>query len=163
MEFTMTKPVQTLLALIALAIAPSITAAEPATQPDDRQMLSRHDTVAEFDGTRQHTCQGLTARCPDKCGHSGTLAVFTIRQYLKYEKPGEYGDPQQKEFMVMVKDNMGHAKIPQAMADKIGSLQKGDLVRLVWQHDYVTQGGSKFPERTITTLEKITPQEPDIR
>jgi hypothetical protein len=135
-------------------------APEPAGKPE-RKQLSSHDTIAEFAGTRQHRCMGRTSLCPDNCGHSGTLASFTIQHYLAYEKPGEYGDPQQAEYLVLVQDNHGKSKIPHATAELIRSLHKGDRVHLVWHHDYVTADGSSFPERTVVVLEKLSAEHAD--
>jgi hypothetical protein len=110
-------------------------------------------------------CRGLTALCPDDCGHSGDMATFDVVTYVTYDKKGQYGDPKQKQFVTMVQDNKGNAKLPKAVSDKIGALQAGDLVRLHWHHDYVTRveggGVSKFPERPIVSVEKITPAEAD--
>ena len=119
-----------------------------------RELLSSHDTVARFVGLKEHKCMGRTALCPDRCGESGKLATFEIVKYMAYEKPGEYGDPQQKQFMVLIEDNMKNPKVPAAIRDAIVALKPGDLVDLKWNHDYVTQDGSKFPERVIRLLEK---------
>ena len=91
----------------------------------------------------------MTALCPDRCGESGTLATFEIVKYMAYEKPGEYGDPKQEQFMVLIEDNRKNLKVPAAIRDAIVALKPGDLVRLQWNHDYVTQDGSKFPERPV--------------
>lgn len=120
----------------------------------ERELLSAHDTLAVFKGVKQHTCMGLTARCPDRCGHSGKLATFEIVKYLNYQKPGEYGDPKQERFMVLIEDNKGNAKVPVEIRDAIFELKPGDKVHLKWNHDYITEDGSKFPERPITMLER---------
>ncbi len=123
---------------------------------EQRELLSSHDTVARFSGLKQHKCMGLTSLCPDRCGESGTLATFEIVKYLAYEKPGEYGDPKQERFMVLIEDNMKNLKVPAAIRDAIVALKPGDLVRLQWNHDYVTRDGSKFPERPILKVAPIT-------
>jgi hypothetical protein len=153
------------LAVVAVALLLGnstclLGAPEPAAKPE-RKLLSKHDTVAEFAGTRQHTCRGLTSLCPDNCGHSGTMASFNIQHYLAYEKPGEYGDPQQSEYLVLVQDNHGKPKIAPAIAEQIRNLSKGDRVHLVWHHDYVTKDGSSYPERTIVVLDKLSPEQAD--
>jgi hypothetical protein len=150
-----------MMGLMILAATTLTLTAGPKDGKHERQLLSRHDTVAEFAGTRQHRCMGLTTLCPDRCGHSGTMATFKIRHYLDYQKPGEYGDPRQEEYLVLVSDNTGKAKIPQATAAAIQALQQGDRVRLVWQHDYVTNDGGSYPERTIIGLETLTPEQAD--
>jgi hypothetical protein len=104
---------------------------------------------------------GRTSLCPDRCGDSGKLATFVIVTYLNYEKPGEYGDPKQEKFVVLVEDNMGNVKVPKAIRVAVLALKPGDLVHLQWNHDYVTQGGSKFPERPIKDLSPLTKAEAD--
>jgi hypothetical protein len=102
---------------------------------------------------------GLTTLCPDRCGESGKLATFAIVKYLAYEKPGQYGDPKQEQFMVLIEDNMKNPKVPKAIRDAVLALKPGDLVRLQWNHDYVTREGSKFPERPIKNLSVLTKEQ----
>ena len=44
-----------------------------------REMLSRHETIAEFQGLEFHLCRGRTARCPEECGDSGEFAQVTVK------------------------------------------------------------------------------------
>ena len=122
-------------------------------------MLSKHQTVARFEGVSFHRCMGLTSMCPDDCGSSGDYAQFEILKYLAYEKPGEYGDPEQKEFQFQVQDNRKNPKAPEEMRKAVAGLEKGDFVLLDWQHDYVTKQGSSSPERVCAKLQKITREE----
>ena len=159
--------------LLALALTASMPANEPAAKDPSpkpasvaapekhRELLSSHDAVAKFVGLKYHQCLGLTSLCPDRCGESGQLATFTIVKYLKYEKPGEYGDPKQEQFMVLIQDNMKNLKVPKAIRDAIFALKPGDLVHLRWNHDYVTQAGSKFPERPIKDVSPLTKEQAD--
>ena len=126
-----------------------------AVREDKRDLLSSHDTEARFTGLTDHQCMGRTSNCPDRCGDSGKLATFTIVKYLAYEKPGEYGDPKQEQFRVLIEDNLKNPKVPVAIRDAILALKPGDLVHLKWNHDYVTKDGSKFPERPITEISVI--------
>ena len=121
----------------------------------NRELLSMHETVAEFQGLEYRLCRGLTARCPEQCGHSGEFATFKIVKYTKYEKKGEYGDPKQETFRIQVTDF--HKKpIGNELAPTIATLKKGEKVLLAWRHDYVTtKGGSKYPERVVTELQKM--------
>jgi hypothetical protein len=125
----------------------------------ERKLLSAHETVARFTGIKEHRCMGLTALCPDRCGHSGKLATFAIVKYLRFEKPGEFGDPRQEQFLVLIEDNMNQPKVPAGVLKSINALKTGDLVRLAWNHDYVTREGSKSPERPIVSLSPITPEQ----
>jgi len=144
---------------MVLAAGNSLSAAEPGA--DKREMLSTHETVAQFDGLKFHRCLGRTSLCPDDCGHSGDMANFAVLKYLAYQKPGKYGDPQQTRYQFMIQDNKKNPKVPAELRDKVTALKNGDFVLLSWQHDYVTKNRSSFPERTVTKLEKITREEAD--
>jgi hypothetical protein len=126
-----------------------------------RELLSKHQTVAQFERVAYQRCMGMTSLCPDQCGNSGDFASFRILKYLAYEKPGQYGDPQQKEYIFQVEDNMKNLKVSKAIKDAVASLKEGDYVLLDWQHDYVTKDGSSSPERPINKLQKITREEAD--
>lgn len=125
----------------------------------DRETLSTHETLAAFEGVKFRRCMGRTALCPDRCSHSGEYATFRIEKYIKYEKPGKYGDAKQKTFSIRVSD---FNKKPVGGADRLALIRKlkpGDQVNLSWRHDYVTRGTaagfkSKSPERPITALER---------
>ncbi len=130
-------------------------AVEKKLKPQEkRELLSAHDTIARFTGLKDHKCLGRTSLCPDECGHSGKLATFEIVKYLNYEKPGEFGDPKQEQFQILIEDNMGNVKVPAGIREAILALKPGDEIHLKWNHDFVTRDGSSFPERTITLLEK---------
>lgn len=118
-----------------------------------RELLSSHSTVAKFIGIKDHECLGKTSLCPDRCGHSGKLATFEIIEYLDYQKPGEYGDPKQTSFEVLIRDNLGNAKIPAEILSIIESLKPDTKVKLSWNHDYVTRDKTSSPERPITKIE----------
>lgn len=126
-----------------------------AETSETTKTLARHETIAEFMGIYEHRCRGLTALCPDKCGHSGNVAQFNIIGYRQYEKLGQYGDPQTGRFAVMIENNMKQLKVSPAIGDTVASLTPGDAVFLSWRHDYVTRDGASGPERPITKLEKI--------
>ena len=142
------------LALAGTALAAcSCGNAVPAKPARTAELLSRHDADAVFAGTREHVCRGLTALCPDRCGRSGTLAVFRVEKYNAYEKPGQYGDPQAEEFAFMLLSTTGASDVPAEIAERVRALAPGDRVRLVWEHVYVTdENGSRFPERVVREL-----------
>lgn len=125
-----------------------------AASQDDRkiELLSRHDTNAVFTGTREQRCMGRSMLCPDRCGHSGTVAVFEIESYNAYSCPGKYGDPTTGEFICMLKPE-GTTEVSAATVEKIRALSPGDKVRLVWDHIYVSDAGGSFPERPIRFLD----------
>ncbi|MCU0979628.1 MAG: hypothetical protein MUF25_10740 [Pirellulaceae bacterium] len=118
-------------------------------------MLAKHETLAVFEGVNYRLCMGLTSRCPKECGDSGEFASFGVKKYLQYEKPGQYGDPEQKTFLVQVSDYDKKPKGDPKILETVKSLKKGDYVLLAWHHDYVTKQGASYPERPIVKLEKI--------
>jgi len=123
------------------------------------ETLSIHETVATFAGIEQRRCRGRTARCPEQCGHSGEFARFEIVKYLKYEKPGEYGDKKQTERTIQISDFHRNPTGDPQLNKTIKGLKPDDRVLLSWQHNYVTRtdpagGRTSRPERPITKLEK---------
>lgn len=134
---------------------PNPVAETPATRTE--KILSHHDTRAVFLGTREHVCLGRTALCPDKCGNSGTLAVFKIESYNAYEKFGKYGDPKTDEFDFMLRSTTGTSDVSEEIAACVKSLHPGDNVRLVWEHVYVSDETGSFPERRVLEISPLTP------
>jgi hypothetical protein len=126
---------------------------------EQRELLAKNETVAVFKGAPFRKCLGLTTLCPEQCGHSGEFATFEIRGYLVYEKRGQYGDPKQGEFMFQTTgfhhEPVGNLK----WSEVVKTLKPGDFVLLSWNHDYVTRDGSKFPERPLVNLKKISADE----
>jgi hypothetical protein len=142
-----------LIMRFALLLATLLTLAVQAAEKYD--VLAVHKTKATFKGTREHRCMGLTALCPDRCGDSGTMAIFAIDEYTLYEKRGEYGDDKQVIFQFLTENNMKQAKIPAELLAKIKTLKPGDKVMLEWEHRYMDRDGSRWPERPVVKLEKI--------
>jgi hypothetical protein len=123
----------------------------------ERQVLAYHDTIATFSGIKHQRCMHMTSLCPDQCNHGGDYAVFTIIEYLKHEKPGQYGEDKMPQYhLKLVKSDASL----QPFLKTIESLQLNDKVHLIWQHDYVTRqydgnGTSKSPERPPKLIEKM--------
>lgn len=135
--------------------------AEPALVSQSREMLAKHQTRATFQGIRQQPCRFLTSLCPNECGHASNVAVFSIDEYLHYEKPGQYGDEKQSQhFVVLTGGRSAAERAPADIAALIDSLRVGDKVLLDWDHDYVTNvweggGSAKFPERPVRRVAKV--------
>ena len=121
-----------------------------------RELLSSHSTVAKFVELKDQRCMGRTSLCPDRCGHSGKIAVFEITEYLAYQKLGQYGDPRQEKFQILIEDNQGNAKIDAGYIRIIESFKPGAMVKLSWNHDYVTKDNAGYPDRIITHLQPLT-------
>ncbi|MEO1856025.1 MAG: hypothetical protein ABGY95_01495 [Rubritalea sp.] len=149
-----------LIILFALAFLPvTLHQIRAEDKPEGVKLLSSHETIAAFTGSSFRTCRHHTANCPDKCHHAGSVVSFSVKEYLNYVKPGKYGDPKAEKFQVMVEDQLGTVKVDKATLAKIKALKSGDTVKLSWNHNYVTKGGSSFPVRTITKLEVVKKSE----
>ena len=96
--------------------------------------------------------------CPERCGSSGEFASFAIKKYLKYEKLGQYGDPEQQSFSIQVSDFHKQPLGEPKTLETVKGLKKGDYVLLSWHHDYVTKQGTSSPERPLVKLEKLDPE-----
>ena len=139
------------LSITGCRTVPEATVAEESS----RETLGRHETIAEFEGISEYTCRGRTALCPDRCGHSGSVAVFKIIEYIHFDKRSEYGD-KQVQFSFLLEDNRGDMKIDPSVYETVFQLEAGDQVLLSWNHDYVTRAGGTGPERPITKLERVS-------
>jgi hypothetical protein len=147
------KPVLSLLAL-AIALAAPLRAAEPAPAPPEKsELLSAHKVEATFAGLEFRRCLGLTSLCPEECGDSGEFATFKIVRYLNYEKPGEYGDPKQQDYLVQVSDFHKNPKRDPKLLEWVRSLKPGDTVILSWEHRYVTANGRSAPQRPLISYQ----------
>ena len=151
---------KTILLVLAFVVSPVMlpaAAKAAADKPQDakRERLANHETLAVFEGVKYSRCLGRTALCPDRCGQSGEFAGFAIKKYLKYEKLGQYGDPEQQTFLVQVSDFDKKPQGDPKILETVRGLTKGDYVLLSWHHDYVTRAGSSFPDRPIVKLEGI--------
>ncbi len=128
--------------------------AAPAAPASNEKLLSHHDTQAVFKGTRQHRCRGMTMLCPDKCGDSGTLALFDIKAYNDYQQPDKYGDPKADQYVFMLASTTGTSDVSPETAELVKGLQAGDEVNLVWDHVYVSDGHGSYPKRVVRKIEK---------
>ena len=113
-----------------------------------REMLSRHKTTATYGGQEEGRESMLKVFPPRP---NKMWETFHIVAYESYEKPGQYGDAQQTV--------QRFTDLEGAHAAAVSKLNKGDKVRLEWDHNYVTRsengGESKYPERVITALEPV--------
>jgi hypothetical protein len=142
-------------AILSLMLLCPIFAAPPK---EGSELLSRHQTIATLKSIGFRQCLGLTSRCPNLCGDSGEFATFEIKRYLAYDKPGEYGDPKQTEFLVQISDFDKKPKGDPKLLAWIKTLKAGDSVTLTWEHRYVTHEGSSSPVRVLVNYESMPPQ-----
>ena len=147
-----------LICVMVLGLAGSAGGADAKVDVKTK-LLSTHETEATFAGIEYRTCRGLTGACPERCGSSGEYAIFKIEKYLKYEKPGKYGDAKAKDRRIHISDFHKKPKGDPKLNEIIKGLTKGDRVLLSWNHNYVTRTyangtSSSAPERPITKLQK---------
>ncbi len=116
--------------------------------------LATNSTIAVFEGISKRPCMFRTALCPDRCGHSKEVARFKIVEYLDYTKPGEYGDEKQEYFYANININSEEDRQKKEFIDFIKGLKEGDKVKLNWDHIYVDNNGSRYPERPIRSITK---------
>ena len=118
------------------------------------EVLAVFETIAIFEGYEHIPCHFMTALCPDKCGHAKDVAKFKIVEYLKYEKPGEYGDSKSGYFSFDINPNAESDRQNIDIINKVKELKVGDKVKLCWNHIYLTGGIVHRPERRVLLLEK---------
>lgn len=166
----MSKKIRTSIALSMVFLAFQVTAAPdkqnptaPNTPPGKMEILVVNRTIAKYDGTAFRLCRGRTAACPERCGHSGGFASFSVVDYLQYDKRGKYGDAKKTSFTIQV-TNFKKMPIGAKEINKcISGMKKGDLVLLCWNHTYgEVRPGVKSPQRPLIELLKITEKEAAI-
>ena len=117
--------------------------------------LATNSTISVFEGIIKQPCMFRTALCPDKCNHSKEIAKFKIIEYLEYTKPSEYGDDKQDFFYADINSNAEENKQKKEFIDFIKTLKEGDKIKLNWDHIYINNNGSRYPERLIRFISKI--------
>ena len=120
---------------------------------EKEELLSRHDVVAKFSHIQHIPCRFRTSLCPDHCDHATDVAVFDVIKYINYEKHGEYGDEKQEQIFVDVKKEI--YKQDASIAALAKTLKKGQKVKLVYDHIYLTKDNGSYPVRPCTKLEVI--------
>jgi hypothetical protein len=117
------------------------------------EVLSTHRVIAEFLGIQHIPCRHLTSLCPDRCNHGQDCASFKVISYEKYEALGRWASEEQEVFYARVDQKVPAEAQDPAIIEIIKSLTPGQKVKLYWEHIYVTDQGSKWPERPIRSLE----------
>ncbi len=117
------------------------------------ETLAKNSTIAIFEGISKRPCMFKTSLCPNKCTHSKEIAKFKILEYLDYI--GEYGDEKQEYFYCDINVNAQEDKQKKEFIDFIKTLKEGDKVKLNWDHIYVDNNGSTYPERPIRLISKV--------
>lgn len=134
------------------------TKVEQKQTAEKREVLSEHEAIAYYMGTDKRPCHFRTALCPDRCGHSQSVAKFKIVGYLNYDKKGQYGDEKQQMFFYSLNRTESGQPADPAIVEWVNKLKVGDLVKIKWNHEYVTNNGGSYPERPMLSLSVITPE-----
>lgn len=134
--------------------------AAPSTTTRSVEVLSSHDVEATYSGTQERQCMFRTSLCPHACNHANKWAVFTVDAYLAYDKPGKYGDEQQKQFALQLRPAETRVDHAPGTHELVASLAPGDRVRLSWLHEYVSEldaegRGAKYPIRRVTAISRM--------
>ena len=103
---------------------------------DKLKVLAEHRVIARFTGVNYRECIGKTMLCPDRCGSSGEYGMFTVLDYLVYNKPGQFGDAKQKTYMIQISDFNRKPIDDPKLVGCVKQLEAGDLVILEWKHLY---------------------------
>jgi len=146
-----TKRILIIIILIGIIATACNTAPKEDTnteQNNAKPFTSTHVFVAEFEGIEFHTCMGMTALCPDQCGHSGNMAKFKIIEYKELNINGLAGTEKLDTYEVLISDYHKNDLNKDYVAD-IKSLQVGDEVTIHIDFVYDTT------KTTVETVENI--------
>merc|ERR1712187_914814 len=120
----------------------------------NRDLLVRNVALATFEGLQERQSMAMIFSQIFPPPPPKTFMTFKILDYIEYEKHGKYGEEKK---VVMGFETSRQSDVIQAMTE---ALQQGDLVKLGWNHDYVTRSGdggvtsSESTERPIFLLER---------
>ncbi len=119
------------------------------------ELLSDHLVEAELVEIVKRPCMHRTALCPDRCDHAKHLAIFKVTKYLRYDKPGQYGDEETHTIYVDVDPRHKPIQQPDDIIGKITALKKGDKVEIHWTHYYIKDDHGAYPERPIMSIKPL--------
>ena len=119
------------------------------------EVLAINEVIATFTKIEHVPCCFRTALCPDRCDHASDIAIFKVDEYLKYEKPGKYGDDKVEEFNWDLKPTADNNKLHPEYLEIVKGLQPGQKVKINWTHFYIHDDHGAHPERSVTFFEKL--------
>lgn len=82
------------------------------------------------------------------------LAVFKIDEYLKYEKPGQFGDAKVDTFSWNLKPESDSNKLHPEFLEIVKNLQLNQKVGINWTHFYIHNENGAHPESSVSFFEK---------
>ncbi len=148
----MRKLISSLLLFVPSLVASPLPPAEE---------LAHNTVTAVYECMVEVPCYHRTALCPDKCGHSQSLARFRVVTNESYKRPGEYGDDKLEPGEALAVDMKNDVEGQDAAVQQlVRSLHPGEAVRLTIRHYYVNTDTAAYPVRPVTFIERIeTPAE----
>lgn len=120
-----------------------------------KEVLAVNEVIATYMGPRHIPCMFRTALCPNHCDHAHDVYVFKINEYVKYEKLGKYGDDQETEFLWDSRASSDTNKLHPEYLQKVKDLEIGQMVKINWNHFYITDENGAYPERSVIYFEQL--------
>ncbi|WP_088444588.1 DUF4377 domain-containing protein [Flavobacterium oreochromis] len=124
-----------------------------SSQKLKKPFTSTHIFTAFFDGINFHQCLGRTALCPDKCGQSGNIANFRVKEYKNLIVNGQAGTEKLKTYQILISD-FNKKDINEPFTKDIKTLKKGDLVTIHVEYVYNTTLSSVKTVENIISISK---------
>ena len=145
------KYASVLLALLA------IPALQASPMPAKADLLATNSFEATYLGLMELPCRGMTADCPDKCGHATKVARFRVTKNVDYAQNSEYGDEKVTPGSIVMVDvkKPTPGQDDAAIFELIDKLGLGNKVIMTQEHCYGEIGNLVTPFRPVTKLEII--------
>lgn len=116
-----------------------------------KPFTSTHTFIAVYEGTGYTICKGKTANCPDKCGNSGNLANFKVKEYKDLVINGQAGTEKLENYAILTSD-YNKKDIDKSYVDVIRNLKKGDEVTIQVEYIYDTTKSTVYTEEKLIQI-----------
>ena len=145
------KHLSILLTLLAIPVL------QASPMPENAQVLASNSFEAAYLGLMELPCRGMTADCPDKCGHATKVARFRVIRNVDYAQNSEYGDEKVAPGSIVMVDvkKPTPGQDDAAIFELIDKLEHGNKVIMTQEHCYGEIGNLMTPFRPVTKLEII--------
>ena len=140
--------------LLTLLTIPGLQA---SPMSENAQVLASNSFEAAYLGLMELPCRGMTADCPDKCGHATKVARFRVIRNVDYAQNSEYGDEKVAPGSIVMVDvkKPTPGQDDAAIFELIDKLELGNKVIMPQEHCYGEIGNLMTPFRPVTKLEII--------
>jgi hypothetical protein len=125
--------------------------------PENAQVLASNSFEAAYLGLMELPCRGMTADCPDKCGHATKVARFRVIRNVDYAQNSEYGDEKVAPGSIVMVDvkKPTPGQDDAAIFELIDKLELGNKVIMTQEHCYGEIGNLVTHFRPVTKMEII--------